>query len=71
MYFIQTQWLYFRDLELRSACVSTSDAAIIYSAFRNNAVEFSHNIQSTFAAMTLLSAVYPANMLVTVRCETH
>jgi len=65
------QWLYFSVLEIPSAHVCTSDTVIIYSAVRNNALEFFHNSQSAFAATTLLSAMYPANVLVTVRCETH
>jgi len=71
MYFIQLQWLYISVLAIPSAHVCTSDAAIKYSAVKNNALEFFHNSQSTFAATTLLSAMYPANVLVTVRCETH
>jgi len=71
MYFIQMQWLYFFVLEIPSAYVCTSDATVIYSAVRNNALEFFHNSQSPFAATNLLSAMYPAKVLVTERCETH
>jgi hypothetical protein len=65
MYFIKMQWLNFGVLELRSAHVGTSDAAIIYLAVTNNTVEFFHNCQRNFAATTLLSAVHSANVLVT------
>jgi len=60
------QWLYFSVLEIAGAYVCTKDAAAIYSAVRNNALELFYNSQST----SVVSHV-PRECAETVRYETH